>query len=393
MKTVLKNHSCQDLCIALSENLPFKIPAADKKWVQSYPDVFEHCDSNIEVAVRGFIEHTQIGHSETSTVVIDAFWLNLLINCVSAADVLQNEHDASSKYVQRPNTSVQVFGALALKVEAKFAVSDLMTAFNELTSKFHRDAYKVFPKGCNTIVGITSCIERIQMNLITYNPQTGGYTAQVREIYDVNQSVDARVNFLVDMLKVCRWMVSISFSNASFHLTPGLRRATKNGHHITWITEGILKEFDKRRDMSQALHHIHKVYNQNPPLMHVEHGRVCNYELSNQSIIITRIGNRLTVSNMVKFGLTKDMVISQTRLGLKELHTIGLAHCDISVDNVFIDDNGVVFLDDLEYLSPINESPPHFIRLPAGVNEHQVQSALQLDEFQFELFCAVVNSL
>jgi hypothetical protein len=393
MNTVLKNHPCQDLCVALSENLPFKIPTTDLRLVQKYPDVFEHCESNIEVAVRGFMEHTQIGHSETTIVIIDSFWLNLVRKCVNAADVLQNEHDASSTYPKRPDTSVQVRGALALKGEAKFAASDLTTAFNELTSKFHRNAYKVFPKGSNTIVGITSCIDRIQMNLITFSPQTLGYTAQEHEIYNVNEDVDARVKFLVDMLKVCRWMASISCSNTGFHLTPGLRKATKNGHHITWTTEGIFKEFDKHRDMSQALSYIQRVYHQNPPLMHVEHGRVCNFQLSNQSIVITRIGNRLTMSNMIKFGLTKEMVISQTRQGLEELHTIGLAHCDISVDNVFIDDNGVVFLDDLEYLTPTNDPPPHFTRLPVGVNEHQVQSALQLDEFQFQLFCVAVNSL
>ena len=86
-------------------------------------------------------------------------------------------------------------------------------------------------------------------------------------------------------------------------------------------------------------------------------------------------------------------MIEQVRLGLDELHSIGLAHCDISVDNVLIDDNGVVFLGDLEYLTPVNEPAPHFTRLPAGVTADQVQSAGHLDDWQFEVFSAQVHAL
>lgn len=57
-------------------------------------------------------------------------------------------------------------------------------------------------------------------------------------------------------------------------------------------------------------------------------------------IIITRVGNRLTLSNMTKLGLTKEIVIAQVELGLQELHNIGLAHCDVSVANVCVDDSG-----------------------------------------------------
>jgi hypothetical protein len=102
-------------------------------------------------------------------------------------DILQNEHGESRKQANKYDSSVQVFNALALKGLSKFAVADLQVTFGELTNKFHRDAYKVFPKGCNTIVGITSCIDRIQMNLITYHPETRGYTAGLYKAYDVSE--------------------------------------------------------------------------------------------------------------------------------------------------------------------------------------------------------------
>jgi serine/threonine protein kinase len=51
--------------------------------------------------------------------------------------------------------------------------------------------------------------------------------------------------------------------------------------------------------------------------------------------------------------------MKQVSKGLEELHAIGFAHCDVCIANVFIDFNGIVFLDDLEYLTPINDPPPH----------------------------------
>ncbi len=51
-------------------------------------------------------------------------------------------------------------------------------------------------------------------------------------------------------------------------------------------------------------------------------------------------------------------------LGVKELHEIGFAHCDISLNNIFVEfGTNVVFLDDLEYLTPILDKPPHLTRI------------------------------
>jgi hypothetical protein len=63
------------------------------------------------------------------------------------------------------------------------------------------------------------------------------------------------------------------------------------------------------------------------------------------------------------------------------------------IDNVYIADDGIVFLDDLEYLTPVNDPPPHFTRLPYGVTEDQVVTALKLDDFQFITFQCMVTNL
>ena len=82
---------------------------------------------------------------------------------------------------------------------------------------------------------------------------------------------------------------------------------------------------------------IHEVYSQSPLLKHVEFGKVIQENESwTNKCLITRIGNKITAHNLTVFGLTKNAVIEQVKQGLVELHGIGLAHCDISVNNVYI---------------------------------------------------------
>jgi hypothetical protein len=385
MRAVLRANLCADLNLALVEDLPFRIPVMDSRLVQQYPDVFEWSDSNIDLAVRSFLEYTKVGHSEASTVVIDGHWLKALLRCISGMDILHNEHDGSSLQSKRYDASVQIFDALALRGEVKLGVSDLMVAFEELTSQFHKDAYKVFPTGCSTIVGVASCTDRIHLHLITHDPGTGEYSAQLYRAYDVS-GTPGRVDFLIDLMKVCRWMASITGCNSPFHLTPDVRRRTKNGHQITWVREGIYKEFEHRRDIWRAVQMINQVYTHVPRLVHVEYGRVVDH----RSIMITTIGSRLSLANMTKEGLTKVSVVAHVLQGLQELHNIGFAHCDVSVENVFIAERGVVFLGDLEYLTPVDDPAPHFTRLPAGIAEDQVTSARQLDDHQYQRFTAEV---
>ena len=88
------------------------------------------------------------------------------------------------------------------------------------------------------------------------------------------------------------------------------------------------------------------------------------------------------------------MVKEQVRAGLNSLHGIQLAHCDISINNVFIDMNGgTVFLDDLEYLTPIYDPPPHRTRLPHGIKPNAITTAIELDEAQFKNFCCDLTTL
>jgi hypothetical protein len=65
---------------------------------------------------------------------------------------------------------------------------------------------------------------------------------------------------------------------------------------------------------------------------------------------------------------------------MTDLHSLGFAHTDIKVDNVFVQ-RGVAFLDDLEYLRDVGGPPRNDGR---GVTE-AVATAGEQDIAQFQL--------
>jgi serine/threonine protein kinase len=331
-----------------------------------------------------WLEYSQIGSSETTTVIFDSHWLDIIVHCVGGCIVLQNQHDASSTVSKRPDTILAINGALVLKGEAKYLATDLDIASDELTEKFHASAFKCFPSGCNRILGVTSAVGASRLYFIDYDGD-GQYSCKLIKQYTLSL-LHQRVLFLVDLFKLMRWMVCITGSNEKFHLTVGIRRETTNGHHVTWTKEGILKEFHHRTDFTKQLNFIQTIYSHRPRLLHVEYGYVINNSVPN-SLMITRIGSKLNSANMSRYRLSRNDVLTQVRESLNELHGIGFAHCDLSIDNVFIDDDGVVFLDDLEYVTPINDPPPHKTRLPYGTIEETVTTAKMLDMLQYQTFC------
>lgn len=80
-------------------------------------------------------------------------------------------------------------------------------------------------------------------------------------------------------------------------------------------------------------------------LQNVEHGRVnCS------SVTITRVGYQLNDAMRARH-LSREKVYEQVKTAVQQLHEHGYAHCDICVDNIFVDseeDGGNVFLGDLE---------------------------------------------
>ena len=68
---------------------------------------------------------------------------------------------------------------------------------------------------------------------------------------------------------------------------------------------------------------------------------------------------------------------------VRQLHSLGIAHCDICVDNVFVNVVGnVVFLGDLEYCQLLVNPPPIGIRRA----DSRARTAGELDLIQLDKF-------
>ncbi len=90
------------------------------------------------------------------------------------------------------------------------------------------------PKGCNSIVDVISSFGKIQICIITFRYDLRNYVARVYEEYEVSD-LNERARFLLDLMKICRWMKTITGRNEDFHLISDTRRSTKQKHHyITW---------------------------------------------------------------------------------------------------------------------------------------------------------------
>jgi serine/threonine protein kinase len=75
-------------------------------------------------------------------------------------------------------------------------------------------------------------------------------------------------------------------------------------------------------------------------------------------------------------------------IGVAQLHSMGFAHTDIKVDNIFVD-KGIAFLDDLEYVTPVTAAARSEGRGLTG----RPQSACDQDIAQLELFSGDVMRL
>lgn len=351
---------------ALSTDLEFRIPTINNNLVQQFENTFQFAQSEYQYHLESWLKGGTLGggDSETNVVVDDSGWLKLIpLTCGNVITFL-NQKDASSMVLLRPDVTQYLNGAMFLKVEQKASQEELLIAREELVTKLNKDAHLVFPRGNRSIIGFASAGGLIDMVEIAA-VDMGGFSAQLLKRFNLT-AIEGRVAFLETLIKFLRYVVTIDGPNQSFHLIPGVRRNTPNGHHITWIREGLLKEYGRLQTLQQ-MELIQTVYEAN--LAHVEHDVIKNLE--SRVAIITRVGRKLR-DCIVDRTVTKEVALQHITLGIRELHNINLAHCDICVSNCYVDMSGrtpVVFLDDLEYIRSIDASPPpppHNNRLPHG---------------------------
>lgn len=361
---------------ALFAPLPFLIASTQQELVNKYPHIFELGKAEYNLSIDSFIIHDELGVGENTAVGLDREWLLPFQNCVSAI-IYQDQHDPSSHYRLRPDFTVVFRGAIVLKVESKGTESDMEKARAELTAKFHPMASDTFPAPYFSMVGVVTCPSRIEIYLLSFDRRTKTFTSSLipEGMFNVRAVALDRIRFVQVIFNIMRWLTHIQGPHQEFHLIPGIRINTPNGHHVTFTSQGILKEYKSCTNILQ-IQYMNEVYE--AQLRNVEWGRV----VKERSVMITRIGTMLSTA-IANGRVTRQAAEDGVRLGLDQLHAIGYAHCDIKVANVFVDSNNIVFLDDIEYLTPIANTE---WERPFPDDQERPITARDLDDYQFELF-------
>jgi hypothetical protein len=346
-----------------------------------YSAVFELGVAEYGACVEAWLEHQLLSStSEQAVVILDGNWQSVL-KSIANLNILLDEHDISSQKKLRPDFTAIFNGILVMKGEAKATLTDMMASRHELVSKFHQTAHKLFPASSGSIPAVMTCNELISLYSISYFNKR--FIQVLIKQYDV-RNINGRVEFIVDIFKIIIWIMSQINPVEGFHLAPGVRLKTRNGHHITLLSSGLLKEFDSNKLDRISISTVGAIYALNLP--NVEHGTInCT------SITITRVGSRLRDAVIVR-NMNRQDVYQQVCMGIQQLHTNGFAHCDICVDNIFVDgveDGGRVFIGDLEYCCPICDPPPTNIRRA----HDSALTAEQLDNIQLAKFEAELASI
>jgi hypothetical protein len=301
----------------IAEPLQYKIAVTRKKFVDLYPDVFELGDSEYEGAVDTLLDHVLVGNvagSETATTTRNGAFLQVFDACCGYI-VYRDQASPSSIAQKRPDDTVVHNGAVGLKNEAKADVAQVLTAQRELTDKLSVDAVRIFPAKSYSIFGMTTFPSHIYLYSIDFCAATGTYSTQHIRDYDMRVPM-YRVHFIQAVFKIAEWMAAIKGPNVNFHLVPGVRVRTPNGHHVTWTKDCLLKELKVKpgtrstaaAELSATVDRIAQIYDAS--LLNVEWGVV---ELPNL-LRVTRIG--FTLRTAVAEGkITRQAAIQGIRQG------------------------------------------------------------------------------
>ncbi|RHY60425.1 hypothetical protein DYB30_004094 [Aphanomyces astaci] len=355
---------------AMKQPLGFKIPIRTPRYVSLFPDSFVEGTAEYGVAVDVVLQHTMFEHSQVEVATVDTNWLNLFVflcQCVVHRDQC---HDSDSPSEQEMEAVVVKQNAMVGKCVTRASWGEMTTATNALTYKLGPAAYCTFPDGLTSIPAWTTSSTIIQLHQLTYNCAVQSYSTRQLKTYHVS-NLDGRHQFVVDVFKVLKWVGSIPKPHTTMHLVPGIRTVTRHhGHYLTWVKSGLVKQFQHDDKINMAV--MDRIYR--APLQHVERGR-CHYT----SVTITSIGQTLKTA-LSEDLVSRDTVKAQVRSALDELHSLGLAHCNVRAANVFVllEDKRVI-LGDLESCRPVDAAPPQ-------VCPNKIKTALELDEYQFGTF-------
>jgi hypothetical protein len=281
-----------------------------------FPGVFELGQCEYKSTIDTLLDHILVGNvglSETVTVSRNALFLSVFDICCGF-NLFRDQKDPSSVANSRPDDTLMNKAALLVKNVVKPDVTYEEAAEKELTSKFGRDVVKVFPRGRNSVFGMTTFPQRINIFEIKFDPTSDSFSTDILISFDMRH-LPQRVEFVQTLFKMAQWMASVEGPNVGFHLPPGVRIRTPNNHHVTWQEGVIIKELNlargtttMRANRTAQMERIRQVYEAHLPNM--EWGEV----LEPSTLRIERLGMRLRDALTAKL-IIKDKAIKDVTAG------------------------------------------------------------------------------
>lgn len=189
--------------------------------------------------------------------------------------VYRDQVDPSSIVRKRPDDTIVNRGCVCLKNEAKADQIEAEDARKELTDKLNPEALKVFPANSKSIFGMTTFPNLINLFSIGFDSKANSFSTSPIASFDVRH-LSERVRFIKAVFKIAEWISAVPGPHEEFHLIPGVRRKTPNGHHITWTQDCLLKELKwrttSRCEIKATMKYIGEIYTARLP--NVEWGTV-----------------------------------------------------------------------------------------------------------------------
>ena len=354
----------------LREPLPFRVPVMSSHVAAEHPQLFSVGQAeytfSIDFYIKLFLDRPS---SEYGVVSVTDLWL-LVLSHTALAVMYRDQHDPSSTTGTRPDAVLIVAGALVLRVEEKAHDEALQVAIEELTSKLPPSSSVLVPRGCSSVPAFAVTRSHTVLVGLHYNATEHRWSSTEEARYFTQNERD-RVRLVEAVFKLARWMRGVSGPyGAGPSLPPGVAVQTPNGHSVIWEKDGIRKVYKTADPGRQA--RIRMVYGASLP--HVERGMCRN----GRTVVIQSVGVPLDRKSPPP---EADVVARDVAAALEELHSLGLAHCDVRRENVFFvsDSAGARYvLGDLEYLTPVDEPAPD-VRLMWGPC-----TALERDRQQFD---------
>lgn len=217
----------------VASDLSYKIAGTCKKYVDLFPDVFILGKCEYGIAVDALLQHLMenvIGSCDLTTHARNSNFLAIF-----------DQFCDHQVYWGRLVDSVVANGAVGLRIAARREPSDADAAHGDLIGSVSPEAPRVFPFNSQSIYGMTAFPYLLNLYSIGYSTITRTFFTEDIACYDMRH-MHERVRFVKAVFRIAEWMSTISGPNEEFHLIPGVRDRTPNGHHITWTSDYLLKE-------------------------------------------------------------------------------------------------------------------------------------------------------